>query len=1127
MIGGGQAAAQNADSLKAAQRHKLDSLNLIRGYKQSKHYQDSVEYARIRRVDSMKAERQRVNDSLTAARKRVSDSIIAERRRHMDSVRAYNDSIRMEQQRQLELVKAAQKRVSDSLANVRKYRESKHYKDSIANSRKAAKDSMSAARKHLQDSLMTARTAIKDSTIAARKAYNDSLKTSLETLRAERMRELDSLADVRKVRSDSLSKIREERAALRKTKQEEREKERAEKKSLSLELKIKKKQESYSNEDLRKKKWTLLRKVTQNTFTRYNYYFNADRKMDEAIENMVRSHNDNYDSLIALFPFDPDRDSAKLSNDMDTIIRKSSLGIQIHDPRAKWQDDLYLLVGQAYYYKGDYANAGSAFKHIITQAEADKKERDKKAGKTSKQDKNKPVSYSEEEKSGLAGAIAHKSAKNEAMLWLSRTLTQAKNEGQAQTLLDMLRNDVAFPDRLTGRLALEQSFIDLYRNDDIRATQSLGIVSTDNKLPKWLRQRANYLNGQLLQQQGNYEASSQHFEKVVALNPNLDMDFYARKNIAVNSINQGSGTVDAAEMLLAMSKDGKYRPYYDQVYYALGKVAYNQANSDKAIDYYKQSIALSQNNRKQKGLSFVALGEEYYKRSQYNLAKSAYDSATLFLTAADGIAYTESYQRSQSLDHIAAPGNEVRQQDSLLLLASLSEREQRAIIKKYIRDLERQLADSAYQAQHGQGSNTSGDLKNNNAQTWYFANPTLMKKGENDFKHKWGNRSLKDNWRRSMTSGDTFDQDQEESGTEETITSNLPNEDSLLAAIPRTPQELDNVKQQLSEGLFLLGKGYYTHLEDYEAAGRTFDTLDKRFPEHPHGAEVLYTRYLMAMRQNQPAAAQQYLALLQSRYGDSEWAKLLEGATAQQAENKELYASASSSSGSEVSRHYDETYELLAQRQYSDVLRRVAEADELYKQQGDFKKRYALIKAVAIAGVGNYPEADTLLTQFNAQYAGDSLTDWANTVLEYIRKQKVTLVPPAFDTLPADSLDQAYQYTPTALHYVVFAAVQDARLAGFKSGLSDFNLMKEGYNELSVTMTTLEVSRSLVICKEFPNAAAAKKYMNEIRALKQLFREYSNSSEYDLLLISAGNYPKLLFQKDYTVYKTFYNKNYK
>jgi hypothetical protein len=51
--------------------------------------------------------------------------------------------------------------------------------------------------------------------------------------------------------------------------------------------------------------------------------------------------------------------------------------------------------------------------------------------------------------------------------------------------------------------------------------------------------------------------------------------------------------------------------------------------------------------------------------------------------------------------------------------------------------------------------------------------------------------------------------------------------------------------------------------------------------------------------------------------------------------------------------------------------------------------------------------------------------------------------------------------------------------------------------------------------------------MNEIRALKQLFREYSNPSEYDLLLISAGNYPKLLFQKDYTVYKTFYNKNYK
>jgi hypothetical protein len=1126
---------RHTDSTKAAQKQRADSLGFIRNYKQSKHYLDSVEVARQNRVAAMKESQKRTADSLTELRKRTADSIMARRRYYSDSIRNHNDSVRADQARRIEQQKIQRQRTSDSLAAARAYRESKGYKDSVTNARELRKDSLAKARKRTTDSLKAAQKAITDSTIAARKVYNDSLRTALNAAKEIRMRQLDSLGAIRKARTDSLGKVREARAALRKQKAEEKEKAKKDKLNLTMELKIKKKQEAYSNEKMRKKKWTLPRKVIQNTFTRYNYYFNADRKMDEAVDNMVRSNTDNYDSLIALFPFDPDRDSLKLLADMDTIIRKASLGIQIHDPRAKWQDDLYLLVGQAYFYKGDYQNAGAAFKHIVSQAEADKKEKEKKDGKQDKTDKTKPVNYSEPDKTGIAGLIEHKSAKNEAMLWLSRTLTQSKREGQAQTLIDMLRNDALFPERLKGRLALEQAFVDLGRGDDTRATQSLAVVSADKQMPKWLRLRASYLTGQLLQQQLHYVESDKYFKEVIALNPDLEMDFYARKNIATNSINYGSGTVNATEMLDKMAADGKYRPYYDQVYYAMGKAALKNKQADKALESFKKSISYSQSNKKQKGLSFAAMGDEYYSRSDYANAKYSYDSAAMFLTVAQDPVYSIARQRAQALDRIAVPGNEVKVQDSLLHLASMTEKEQRAVIRKYIRDLEKMMLDSAYMARNaGAANQPAGNTFGNNSgnQAWYFANPNLMKRGENEFKQKWGNRPLKDNWRRSSSS--SLDFATTEGQDEEATASNLPDEDSLYAAIPHTPEQMKQAQDKLREGLFNLGKGYYTYLEDYPKATATFDTLDKRYPDHDHQAEVLYTRYLINMRQNQPSVAAGYNTQLQSKYPDSEWAKLLKGASELQKEGKELYETSSNTPKETVSNHYDETYALLMQRQYNDVLRRIEEADNVYKNQGNFRKKYGLMKAIAIAGTGNYPEADTMLSRFIASNPSDTLTNWANTVLEFIRKNprpigdnnSATLQPEAVEKLKADTLGLQYNYQPNAPHYVILSAQQDARFSGLKSGLSDYNLMKAGNESIIVTMSTLDAGRSLVICKEFPNAAAAKKYMNEIKGVKLLFREFQ-PGEYDVLLISADNFPKLFVKKDYISYKGFYQKNYK
>lgn len=1099
------------DSMKAAQKQRTDSLKAIRVYRESKRYKDSLQNYRQQRADSLKLMRQKTSDSLIAIRKKTSDSLLQIRRDYNDSVRNALENARAELKKDLELKMAERKKITDSLAAIRDYKASKSYKDSIQLVRKQHSDSLRDIRKHTSDSLRAIQTAKTDSMRTAIKNHNDSLRASLDSTKAARQIGLDSIAAVRKIRSDSLAQVRTEKEEARKLKEEEKEK----KRKLKFEMEISKKQDKFTNETMRKKGWTMPRKIVQNTFTRYNYYFNANKKMELAHENMLRSHIDNYDSLIPIFPFDPNKDSTKLASDMDSILKTAAVGIQIHDPRAKWQDNLYLLVGEAYYYKGDYENAGAAFKQIIVLAEEEKKAKDK--AKNKKPEKDAVISYSEKEKTGIAGLVEHISSKNEAMLWLARTLVKSNKEGQAQTILDLLKNDPNFPKSLEGRLALEQANMDLSREDFKNEIIHLSIVSQDKNSPKWLRLRSSFLTAQLLQNTGDLEKSNQFFNQAVALHPNLEMNFYAKKNVVFNNLKMNANPSESKDIIKNMIAESKYTPYYDQLYFALAKANTLENNHEEAIENLKLSISHAQNNKKQKGYSFATLGDEYYQQRLYTNAKNAYDSAAMFLTKDQDPIFSLSKQRSESLNEIVAPAEIVRNQDSLLHLSSLSEKEQKSVIRNYIKDYEKQLSDSKFLAENSPGVVPGGNF-NQNAQTWYFSNPTLVQKGENDFKQKWGERKLKDNWRRSsgfsgMDMADGNSQEQDEASL-------LPDEDSLYAAIPHSREEIATANKELEAGLFLLGKGYYTYLEDFDNALATFDTLDLRFQNHKFKPEVLYMRYLIAMRRNNTASATQYNNQLQNNYPGSEWAKLLQNADSNAPTN---------STNLEISNHYDETYALLKERDFTEVLKRIDFADKEFKNKGDFDKKYQLLKAIAIAGNGDYPLADTLLSQFVTTYPKDSLTTWANQVLTFIRNGGQTGLsnePEATAPEIPKLLQMPYTYNASSKHFVILTAPADMRLFALKSGLMDFNMMKSEKEQIILTMTNFTQEDNLLLFKEFENAEAAKKYINGIKNNKLLFREYPKK-DYTLTIISADNYPIFLAKKNLKDYQSFYSKNYK
>lgn len=1143
----------------AAQKRRADSLARVKKYRESRRYTDSVARIRQTRIDSSRAITTARLDSLKAVRQRTTDSM-TDARNAVTSAR-----------------QAVQKRRADSLAAVQKYRSSKRYADSVAVVRKTRTDSITVVRRASIDSATAARKA-------AAQVITDARKRSLDSAMAIRTAYADSIKGVRKIRTDSMAAKKVARDKAAKQKQKEREA----KFNLALDLKVKKKREKWSNEKMLTKKWSLPRQALQNTFTRYNYYFNADRRMDEALDNMQRMNKESYDSVIALFPFDPDRDSAALKPDMDSIIQKASIGIQIHDPRTKWGDDLYLLMGQAYYYKGDYENAAASFRYIVALRELDKKRREKERQQRLKAPKASRTGPSilEEDKDGPLDFLKHQSVHNEALLWLARTYTESGRTGEAESVLDLLISDANFPESLKGRYALEKAYLTLAGRTPRSAGRDLATVADDGTMPNWLRLRSAYLAGQLAYQSGSYQQAADHFRAVLDLNPSIEMDFYARKYLAYSMMEAGGDGQEAIAALRSILKDGKYAQYHEQVYFVLGRLSANSGQNAEAIGYLQKSIAAPRATRRIKAQSFAALGDSYYATGAYERAKLAYDSAAILggKNSTDP-AIQLAARRAKTLNELVGPSRTIRTSDSLLALSALSEKDQRAVVRRYIRGLQAAREDSAFRAENPTAGavafNAMGNGSGGNESAgddWYFANATLMQQGAADFKRKWGNRPLADNWRRASSAAGGFagarsgtvDPGEPEQ-TEGFDGDGLPTEESLLAAIPNSAAQQEATRSRLRRAYVDMGTAYIQNLEDYSRATSTLDTLDRRFKNHEHGAETLYLRYLAALRQNNISGAQTIAGALLRDYSATSWAALVRPADATD-------VTAGAVASAEAGQFYEETYSMMQNRQYGEVLSRSREGQRRWADKR-FADRFRIIEGTALAGTGAWNAADTLLRDFLSAAPPDSLRVWAEAVRSYVQRNKpvdtVTAgasaatpaanaadsvrgnapvlqaappgatvgAPPAPSASPAPSSSMpdgtiepvatpadappAFTYAPQSEHYFILAVPKmEQRAMGTKAGIGDFNTFKFGRQKLATSIDMLSAQQGLVVVRAFPTATTAKIYANAFRAEAALVRDYK-AGETTSFIISSANYKKLIADRAIADYVQWYGKNYK
>ena len=133
-----------------------------------------------------------------------------------------------------------------------------------------------------------------------------------------------------------------------------------------------------------------------------------------------------------------------------------------------------------------------------------------------------------------------------------------------------------------------------------------------------------------------------------------------------------------------MLDDTKNEDYIDRIYYAMAELAMREEDVNKAINYYRLSVANSSNNQIQRATSSLKVATILFDRNEYELSQAYYDTAVNAMDRDKFPGYDSIFNISQTLNDLVLNLNLVRDQDSLLMVANMDSVARNAFIDKII-----------------------------------------------------------------------------------------------------------------------------------------------------------------------------------------------------------------------------------------------------------------------------------------------------------------------------------------------------------------------------------------------------------------------------------------------------------
>jgi tetratricopeptide (TPR) repeat protein len=646
------------------------------------------------------------------------------------------------------------------------------------------------------------------------------------------------------------------------------------------------------------KKFTILRRITQNTYTHYNYYFNASNKLNEVVEKAKTANKDDYTELLSFYNYNLEGTSQS-KDDLDSVIYKCTAGILLHDLRNDWIDNLYILLGKAYLYRKDYDSAAGCFQYINYVYAPKDDGYDIPVGSNASKTKGVFTISTNEKRSVWKKITSKPPSRNESFIWQIRNYLEQDQLGEAAGLIGILRSDPLFPKRLKTDLH-EMIAYWFYKQENYDSASFHLRKSLDNAEDKAEKARWEYLSGQLYQIAKNDSLAMVMYERSIKHAIDPLMEVYARLNIvSLASGKKKNALQENLNELLRLAKRDKYIDYRDIIYYAAAQLEMKRNSYVAAQNNLLKSVQFSVDNPQQKSTSFIALADLNYDLGNYIEARNYYDSVQLETVKK----LPENHRqrilaRKPSLKIIADNLIFILKEDSLQKVAVMPEAERTVYVKKVLKALRKAKGLKGGGEEEG-SYNTSvvdtkkTDLFGDTKGEWYFLNTSLKSKGFSEFKSRWGKRNNVDNWRRqsavdklaggtgkkspSMNMdiddvGDTKKVPLDAGETEKTdeITEEDLSFEGLMSKLPLTTERLNESNKKIQKALFVNGETFQNNLDEYGPAANTYEKLLHRFDTFQQKEPALFNLYYCYTKLGLTYQADSVLKVLKAAFPDGD-----------------------------------------------------------------------------------------------------------------------------------------------------------------------------------------------------------------------------------------------------------------
>ena len=871
------------------------------------------------------------------------------------------------------------------------------------------------------------------------------------------------------------------------------------------------------------KKNSMMSRTFHNLTAYYNVYFNGVEAFESGLKQIDETHKDNFSIILPVFTYSNVESARSSFGDMNRAIEKGSKCIRKHSITAKpgahkakkgkgrtskkkpqekkfeyvkWIDDSYLLIGKASFYKRDFFPAIETFNYLI------------------KQYSTKPIKYN-------------------AYLWLARTYIEMEKYKKAGDFLSIFETDKGkFPEELIGPIEMTWADLHLKQNKYLEALTYLekGVISTKKKKEKV---RYYYILAQVYQYLGDNTKAYEAYGEVIDLNPNYDMTFNARINRASIFNSDAEDSRSLVKALNKMLRDDKNIDYRDQIYYALGNIAYNEGHVQEGIDLFKLSAKTSTENTNQKGISFLAIADIYFEKPEYKEAQTYYDSAVSFLSSE----YPDFHlikRKSDNLNDLVNNLNTVELQDSLQKLAKMSEANRYRIIDALIaavieKEQEEKEAFAQQQADLAQLQQNNTQTNNEGGGKWYFYNPMMLSMGQAEFSKKWGSRKNEDNWRRANKEeinwdGLTASEDTTKTDSNAVVLSNKSRE-YYSVNIPLTDSAMKVSKIKVEEAFYNIATIYKDKFYDYPLSIDGYQSLLNNFPETEYKLSTYYNMYKVYVLSKEPANAELYKNKILTEYPDSDYAKILR--------NPEYYKELEAIEN-QVNFVYKATYKYFLASNCGEVAINYKFVDSAYPLSKLLPK-FDLLNTLCSGTGGDTILFKQELTAFKerrpeteeAKYAQEVLDALDRETREIKLKEEEEKIPDEFAAgETTDSIDYSlFEFNADIEHvYMVVVANEVVDANRVKFNLSNFNLDYYDFLNFEVNSILLSAKYSAISVTKFKNSKMASNYFESVLIAGETFDNLDKDG-YRTYIISKPNYTKFLEDKNIPRYNKFF-ENY-